>query len=143
MEDKSYQQNQKKEQESGGFFDEAINKAQITLRKYDNKVHLIYILYCVGLIFGITYLIGLVLAYIYRSDAVKEGVENYIISNFTWQIKTFWYSLILFGLALITVFTIVIPFIFIVLGYVWWIYRVIRGWQYLARKKEIPDKFFA
>lgn len=50
---------------------------------------IVYILYLVGVVFGITGLIGVVMAYIYKSDA-----PEWLSSHYQFQIRTFWIGLL-------------------------------------------------
>jgi uncharacterized membrane protein len=139
MEEKIYQQ---KENKVEAFLDDAAEALKNKLRSYKNKAYLVYILYATSLIIGITVIVGIVMAYLFRKSAVKDKVEEYIISHFTWQIKTFWGSIIIFLLAIISIITIVLPYIILILGLVWWLYRIIKGWMYLSKEQTIPNKWF-
>lgn len=60
----------------------------------------VYALYILGLFHGLTLFIGLIMAY-----ALRGGAGPVMASHYTWQIRTFWISLIWFvigaGVALV------------------------------------------
>ncbi len=96
-----------------------------------------YVIFTLGLFFPFGVLIGTIIAYIYRAKAIKQNTPKYLIDNFTWQIRIFWGLLLITFLSLITVFTVYGTFFFIMLAYVWSLYRLIRGWRALQQKKEL------
>ena len=53
------------------------------------NVQIIYILYLVGFVIGVTAIIGLVIAYINRGKA-----GGWIETHYTWLIRTFWIALL-------------------------------------------------
>ena len=97
---------------------------------------LVYVLQAVALLIPPTALIAVVINYVKRSEVKKSILE----SHFRWQIKTFWYSLLWFAIASILIFTIVgaiIGYPILVLAYVWWIYRFVRGWLNLNKDQAM------
>lgn len=98
-----------------------------------NNVQLIYALYLVGLIVGITGLIGIVLAYINRGKS-----EAWIETHYTWTIRTFWIGLLFSLISLVLVFVgIGILLAFAVA--VWLIVRCIIGLQQVGRNEAIKN----
>jgi uncharacterized membrane protein len=93
------------------------------------NARIIYILYLVSLVVGITSLVGLVMAYVYRSDAT-----DYIQAHYRWQIRTFWIGLLytLLGLLLTG---IGIGFLIFLFAVIWFIVRCVKGLQYLERRE--------
>ncbi|WP_228488057.1 DUF4870 family protein [Rhodocyclus gracilis] len=71
---------------------------------------------------GLLGIVAIILAYIKRDDARGTWCE----SHFSWAINTFWISL---GLAILGVLTILIGIGFILLFFVgiWSLYRIIKG----------------
>ena len=59
-------------------------------------VNIVYILYLVGFVTGITALIGVILAYVNRDDASELGR-----AHFNYQIKIFWRGVILLVAAMV------------------------------------------
>jgi uncharacterized membrane protein len=102
-------------------------------RNHAEMAKVVYILYAVGFIVGITWLIGVVIAYIYRSDA-----PELLKSHFTFQIWTFWLALIGGVVGVLTTF-IVIGFLILLALLVWQIVRIVKGWKWLADGQPVPN----
>ena len=88
---------------------------------------IVYALQAASLFVGLTFLVGLVLAHVKRSDAVGTIYE----SHFRWQIRTFWFSLLWSVVGVITSF-ILIGYFVLLANIIWFIYRFIKGWIKLA-----------
>lgn len=98
-----------------------------------NTANIIYILYLVGLVVGITSVVGVVMAYLNRVEAAE-----WVRTHYRWQIRTFWIGLLysLMGLALATV---VIGFFILLFTAVWFIVRVVKGMQRLGQGEPVPN----
>jgi uncharacterized membrane protein len=92
-----------------------------------DTARIIYILYLASLVFGVTCIIGLVMAYVYRADA-PEWLET----HYRFQIRTFWIGLLYGFLSLLTAI-IVVGLIFGVFTFVWWIVRSVKGLKLLSQ----------
>lgn len=94
---------------------------------------IVYILYLVGVVFGITGLIGVVMAYIYKSDA-----PEWLSSHYQFQIRTFWIGLLylVVGSILLVVLVGWLVYLFWV---VWLIIRCVKGLQILDKKEPHPN----
>jgi uncharacterized membrane protein len=93
----------------------------------------IYILYLIGFVIGITAIIGIVMAYLSRGKA-----GGFVESHYTWQIRTFWIALLgSFVSALL--FIIGIGFLLMLAVAVWVIVRVIKGIMTLQKNEPIAD----
>jgi len=92
----------------------------------------VYALQALSFLWGVTALIGVVISYVKRDDAVGTVYE----SHFNWQIRTFWWGLIwtAVGIAL-AIFVVGVFVLFAV--WVWMIYRVIKGWLKLNEGKPV------
>lgn len=114
----------------------------MTEEKHDitSTARTIYILYLVGLAFGITGLIGVIIAYVNRSDA-----PEWLASHYRFQIRTFWlcllYLVLLWVIALVLLSPIAfgIAVVIIMVLPVWWIIRCAKGIKYLSREEAYPD----
>ena len=101
---------------------------------------IIYILYLVGLAFGITGLIGVIMAYVNRSDA-----PEWLGSHYRFQIRTFWLCLLYAVLLCVMAVVLLSPIVFgiavvvIMVLPVWWIIRCAKGIKYLAREEAYPN----
>jgi uncharacterized membrane protein len=96
-------------------------------------VTVIYILYLVGLVVGITHLIAVVMAYLYQSDAPMWAATHH-----RFQIRTFWIGLLygLIGVALAFVISGFAVFAFVV---VWLIVRCVKGMKFAAEGRPYPN----
>ncbi len=84
----------------------------------------IYGLYALSLILGgITAVIAIVLAYVKKDDARGTWLD----SHFSWQIRTFWWSLAWLVLGALT-WIILVGWIVWGVACVWFIYRIAKGW---------------
>ena len=93
----------------------------------------IYGLYALSLIFGVTAIVAIVLNYIKRDDARGTWLE----SHFSWQIRTFWWSVVWFVLGALT-WIILVGWVVLGVAGVWFIYRIAKGWLNLNDGKPMP-----
>ena len=98
-----------------------------------DNVQLIYILYLVGFVIGITVLIGVIMAYLNRGQA-----SNWAQSHYTYLIRTFWIGL-LYGIASFLLAFIIIGFATAVLTAIWIIIRCVKGLQLAGRRESVPN----
>jgi len=91
----------------------------------------VYVLYLVGMVIGVTGLIGLVIAYVNRGKA-----GGFVESHYTWQIRTFWIGL-LYALISFVLMFVIIGFVLAFAVAVWFIVRCIIGIQALQRGEPI------
>ena len=89
-----------------------------------DNVQLIYILYLVAFVVGITMLVGVVMAYLNRGQA-----PGWAESHYTFLIRTFWIGL-LYGLASFVLAFILIGFATAALTAIWII---------VGRREPVPD----
>jgi uncharacterized membrane protein len=87
----------------------------------------VYILYLVSLLLGVTGIVGVIMAYVNRGDA-----PDWVRSHYRFQIRTFWIGLLYTALSLLT-FIIIIGIFFGMFGFVWWVVRCAKGLKLLAR----------
>lgn len=88
-------------------------------------VLVVYILQAVGLLgFGITAIAGLIINYLKREDAAGTLYE----SHFTWQIRTFWWSLVWSLLGALLLFAFGLGVLVWAIVWIWALYRVLKGW---------------
>ena len=94
---------------------------------------MIYILYLVALIFPITSVIGIVMAYVNQ-----RGSGDWLDSHYRFQIRTFWIGLLFSVIAgLLTL--LIIGWLLLIGLLVWWIVRCVKGMGYLSRGEAHPD----
>ena len=97
-------------------------------------MQIIYICYALSIIFGFTSLIGVVLAYLNKADAVGDWVE----SHYTWMIRTFWIGL-LFGVIGMVTMPFLIGFPIMLATIVWYVIRIAKGWTQFSKNQPIDD----
>jgi len=94
---------------------------------------IIYFLYLVSILIGITAIAGLILAYVNRDDA-----PDWLKSHYQFQIRTFWIgALYLFIGVLFSQFFI--GLFFILFWLLWLIVRCAKGIKYLDHQAACPN----
>lgn len=97
------------------------------------SVKLIYILYLAGIVFGITGIVGVVMAYINRNDA-----PEWLKSHYDFQIRTFWIGA-LYMFVGILLSLILIGYLILLFWMVWLIVRCVKGMKYLDERQAHPN----
>jgi uncharacterized membrane protein len=94
---------------------------------------IVYILYLIGFVTGITALVGVIVAHLYRGSATQQ-----VVTHLRFQVRTFWVGAIYFVLGCLLWY-----FIIGILLLLWWgawtFVRVIRGMLLLNDGKPIPN----
>ncbi len=87
----------------------------------EGTAKIVYILYLVSIFFGLTAIVGVVMAYIYRADA-----PPWLQAHYQYQIRTFWIGLLylLIG-SILTV--VMIGYLIFLFWIVWLIVRCVKG----------------
>ena len=94
---------------------------------------IIYFLYLVSILIGITAIAGLIMAYVNRDDAA-----DWLKSHYQFQIRTFWIgAMYLFIGVLLSQF--IIGLLVLLFCLLWLIVRCARGIKYLDRREAYPD----
>jgi uncharacterized membrane protein len=104
-----------------------------TLAQDKTMALVIYILYLVGLTNGLTAVIGLVLAYVSKTDA-----PAWLQSHYVFQIRTFWISLLFCAIGCLLLIVGVGVLILAAVG-VWFAVRGILGLMRLIRGEAYPN----
>ncbi len=97
------------------------------------NANLVYILYLVALIVGITSLIGVIMAYINQGEA-----PDWVKSHYRFQIRTFWIGL-LYAFVGAVATMILIGFLILLFVVVWWIVRCVKGMKAIERGEPVAD----
>lgn len=97
-------------------------------------VAVVYGLQLAGFVVAFTPIAGVVLNYVKRAEARGTWLE----SHFSWQIRTFWWSL-LWGALGLALAVVLVGFFILVATAVWVLYRAIRGWVELSEGKPAPS----
>lgn len=103
-----------------------------TLKSGKTVAMTVYILQAVSFLFGITFLVAVIINYVKKDDV--EG--TWLASHFRWQIRTFWYVLLW---SLIGGFTIglIIGYYILFAAMIWFIYRIVKGFLRLTENREM------
>jgi len=99
----------------------------------DTPAKVVYGLYLLSLLLGVTALVGVVVAYVYQGEA-PEGLRT----HYRFQIRTFWIG-VLYALGGIVLTPIFVGFLVFVFVAVWLIVRCVKGFQRLSRQEPIAD----
>ena len=92
-----------------------------------------YILYAVSAFIGLTAIVAVIINYIKRDDTRGTIYE----SHFTWQIRTFWWSL-LWAIVGMATMIIGVGFLVLVADAVWVIYRIVKGFLNWNDNRPMP-----
>ena len=93
---------------------------------------IIYALYAASILVGVTCLVAIVMNYVKKDDVVG----TYLESHFRWQIRTFWFALLWSVIGVVLLF-FVVGFFVLGANFVWFIYRIVKGWMYLNDGKAM------
>lgn len=107
---------------------------QLTEREQSAKTltAVIYALYAVSFLIGISALVAIVINYVKQNDVAGTFLE----SHFRWQIRTFWFGL-LWGIIGGITSLILIGWLVLLANAVWIIYRLVVGWINLNDNKPM------
>ncbi len=113
----------------------AANPSADQLASLKQLTMITYILYALSAFTGFTGIVAIIINYVKRDDTVGTIYE----SHFTWQIRTFWFSLLW---AVIGFATIIVGIGFLVLAAdsIWVIYRIVKGFLNWNDNKPMPVK---
>ena len=130
-------------------------KSQTALPSEDlvTLTHIIYGLHAFSVLTGISSAAFIVTAFLSGWPSIIAVIINYVKrdnvrgtfldSHFSWQIRTFWWSLLWVVIAGILI--LIATFIGMVIGIpmmvlvgLWILYRIVRGWLTLAGRKAMP-----
>ena len=113
--------------------------------------HIIYLLHGFSILMGMlgpaliitTFLTGWpsIIAVIINYVKRKDVRGTYLDSHFSWQIRTFWYTLfwlVIAAMLFATVIGIIFAYILAVGTGIWVIYRIMRGWMALNDRNPMP-----
>ncbi len=95
--------------------------------------YVVYLLYVLSLLFGVTAVAGVIIAYI-----AKRNAPAWLASHYRFQIGTFWIGLLLFGVAIATTPIFGIGVVVAIALMVWLIIRCGYGLRRLGARRPIP-----
>jgi uncharacterized membrane protein len=99
----------------------------------DDTAKIVYILYLVGLVFGLTGIVGVVMAYINRDDA-----PEWLKSHYQFQIRTFWIGGLYMFIGVILAI-VLIGYLVLLFWMIWLIVRCVKGMKSLDQKEAHPN----
>ena len=126
-----------------------------SLTTYNHTTYLLYVLsYFTA---GLLWIVPIFMNYAKRRDA--DG--TWLATHFDWQIKTFWYSIVLFAIGVLivafalggfgvsmfaetnniaigSVLLAILGFVIMGFTFIWHLYRIVRGWIALADGRPVP-----
>lgn len=92
-----------------------------------------YVLLLASLVFMVTAVIAVVIAYIYRDDS-----PSWLQSHYRVQIRTFWISFLFVGLGIL-LWAVLIGYVIMLVWLVWFLARCIKGIRYLNQRRPYPN----
>ncbi|GAA0771109.1 hypothetical protein LRH25_24310 [Ideonella azotifigens] len=96
---------------------------------------IVYVLYAVGIFTGtLTSIVAIIINYVKREDT--QG--TIYASHFTWQIRTFWWSLLWFIVGWATFWMLGLGFLVWAADGIWVIYRIVKGFLNWSDGKPMP-----
>lgn len=98
-----------------------------------SQAKLVYILYLVSLLVGITGLVGVIMAYINKKDA-----PEWLQSHYQFQIRTFWIGMLYGFIGMLTT-VILVGFLILVFWLVWFIMRCVKGMKALDSNQPVEN----
>ncbi|MDR0769855.1 MAG: hypothetical protein LBE75_01455 [Burkholderiales bacterium] len=96
---------------------------------------IIYGLYALALLFGVTAIVAIVMNYVKKDDMTGTLYE----SHFRWQIRTFWFALLWSLLSCPFILLLGLGFAFLFVVFVWYVYRIVKGWLRLTENKPMYE----
>lgn len=95
----------------------------------------VYALYLAGFITGITPIIGLIMAYIFKDDA---ETPDWLVSHYRNAIHIFWKGLLYMIICGLLTIVVIGAFLFLA-QMVWFIVRCAKGLNYISKKQPYPN----
>lgn len=108
-------------------------KANGWLEPGPTNIQVIYILYLVSFVIGISLLVGIVLAYLNRGRS-----EAWVETHYTWAIRTFWIGL-LYSFISTILLVVGIGFLLFIAVAIWAVVRIVIGLQAASRNEPIRN----
>jgi len=93
----------------------------------------IYILLIVSTIVGITGIIAVIMAYVF-----KDGSDDWLQTHYRFQIRTYWIGLLYFAIGVVTL-GINVGILILLFTFVWMIVRCTKGLKQLERKQPVKN----
>ena len=108
-------------------------KSAVDLASLKQVTMVVYALQALGFLTGgVTAIVAIIVNYVKREDVAGTIYQ----SHFDWQIRTFWWGL-LWGVIGMLLIVVVVGFAVLFVGWVWTVYRVVKGWLKLTEGKPV------
>ncbi|WP_457390325.1 DUF4870 family protein [Roseateles sp. P5_E1] len=93
----------------------------------------VYVLYALSAFTGFTGIVAIIINYIKREDTAGTVYA----SHFTWQIRTFWWSLV-WGILGFATLLLGVGFVILAVDGIWFLYRLVKGFLNWNDGKPMP-----
>ena len=93
----------------------------------------IYILLIVSTLVGITGIIALIMAYVYKDES-----EDWLQTHYRFQIRTFWIGLLYVFIGSMTL-TVIFGFLVLLFTFIWMIVRCAKGLKQLEDNQPVKN----
>ena len=104
-----------------------------TVQSGGKMATIIYVLYLAGLMVGVTAVIGVVMAYLYRG-----GAPPWLGTHFHFQIRTFWIGLFFAFIGGITTW-LLIGWLILAFEVIWVVLRCAKGLKLVGEGAPVPN----
>ena len=93
----------------------------------------VYALYALSIFTGFTGVVAIIINHIKREDTAG----TLYASHFTWQIRTFWWSLV-WGVLGFATLLLGVGFVILAVDGIWFLYRIVKGFLNWNDGKPMP-----
>ena len=98
-----------------------------------NTAKVVYLLFLVNIFIQFLGIIGVIIAYVHKSDA-----PAWLQSHYQFQIRTFWIGLLYLFIGVILA-TVAIGYFILLFWVIWVIVRCVKGMKYLDQHQPHPN----
>jgi uncharacterized membrane protein len=98
-----------------------------------NTAKVVYLLFLVNIFIQFLGIIGVIIAYVHKSDA-----PTWLQSHYQFQIRTFWIGLLYLFIGVILA-TVAIGYFILLFWVIWVIVRCVKGMKYLDQNQPHPN----
>lgn len=105
----------------------------ITPKDTTPTAKVIYILLIVSTMVGVTGIIGLIMAYVFKDES-----EDWLQTHYRFQIRTYWIGLLYVLIGLLTL-TINLGYFILLFTFVWMIVRCSKGLKQLENSQPVDN----
>jgi len=113
--------------------EEPMNSDNTLQKNTTPTAKVIYILLIVSTLVGITGIIALIMAYVYKDES-----EDWLQTHYRFQIRTFWIGLLYVFIGSITL-TVIFGYLVLLFTFVWMIVRCAKGLKQLENNQPVSN----